>query len=95
MENPSKVLIKKEKKRKSHIRERYNNAYDASSYKLAERLSTRLEEMGKDLVDMISEINDASSALSKHNKADDPVYLLRYVINRLLLIFLFLVISSC
>lgn len=94
MENPSKVLIKKEKKRKSHIRERYDNAYDASSYKLAERLSTRLEEMGKDLVDMISEINDASSALSKHNKADDPVYL-RYVTNSLLLIFSFSVISSC
>lgn len=29
--------------------------------------------MGKDLTDMIEEINDASSTLSKHNKADDPV----------------------
>lgn len=43
------------------------------SYQLASRLSERLDEMGKDLTDMIEEINDASAALSKHNKADDPV----------------------
>ena len=29
--------------------------------------------MGKDLSGMIEEINDASSTLSKNNKADDPV----------------------
>jgi nuclear pore complex protein Nup62 len=45
------------------------------SYQLASRLSERLDEMGKDLTDMIEEINDASSTLSKHNKADDPVSL--------------------
>lgn len=29
--------------------------------------------MGKDLSGMVEEINDASSTLSKNNKADDPV----------------------
>ena len=43
------------------------------SYKLAEKLSGRLEEMGKDLSGMIDEINDASSTLRKNDKADDPV----------------------
>lgn len=43
------------------------------SYQLASRLSERLDEMGKDLTDMIEEINDASSTLNKHSKADDPV----------------------
>ena len=43
-----------------------------ASYKLAEKLSDRLEEMGKDLAGMIDEINATSSTLSK-NKADDPV----------------------
>lgn len=42
-------------------------------YKLAEKLSGRLEEMGKDLSTMITEINHASSDLSKNSKADDPV----------------------
>ena len=42
-------------------------------YKLAERLSERLVDMGKDLTSMIEEINDASSILSKNNKEDDPV----------------------
>ena len=43
------------------------------SYQLANKLSERLDEMGKDLSNMIEEINDASSTLSKHSKADDPV----------------------
>lgn len=42
-------------------------------YILADRLSDRLQDMGKDLTGMINEINDASSNLSKNNKADDPV----------------------
>ena len=42
-------------------------------YKLAEKLSDRLGEMGKDLASMIEEINDASSNLSKTSKSDDPV----------------------
>jgi nuclear pore complex protein Nup62 len=40
---------------------------------LAEKLSDRLDEMGKDLTSMIEEINNASSSLSKTSKADDPV----------------------
>lgn len=43
------------------------------SYKLAEKLSERLDEMGKDLGSMIEEINNASSTLSKTNKTDEPV----------------------
>lgn len=42
-------------------------------YKLTDKLSERLEEMGKDLTAMITEINDASSKLSKNSKTDDPV----------------------
>lgn len=34
--------------------------------------------MGKDLGEMIGEINDASSALSKHKNADDPVIILLF-----------------
>ena len=45
----------------------------ASRYKLAENLSDRLNDMGKDLTSMIEEINDASARLSKSSKADDPV----------------------
>lgn len=45
----------------------------AISYKLAERLSERLDEMGKDLTSMIEEVNGASSTLTKTNKADEPV----------------------
>lgn len=37
-------------------------------------MSEKLDEMGKDLGEMIAEINNASSALNKNNtKADDPV----------------------
>lgn len=43
------------------------------TYKLAENVTDRLEEMGKDLGKMISEINDISGSLSKGNKPDDPV----------------------
>lgn len=38
-------------------------------------MSEKLDEMGKDLGEMIAEINNASSALNKNNKADDPVSL--------------------
>ena len=44
-----------------------------SSYKTAEKLSERLDEMGKDMTNMIEELNGASSTLSKTNKADEPV----------------------
>lgn len=41
-------------------------------YQLAGKLSEKLDEMGKDLTSMITEINDASSNLGR-NKQDDPV----------------------
>ena len=44
-----------------------------TSYKLAEKLTDRLDEMGKDLTTMIDEINASSSTLSTNSKADDPV----------------------
>ena len=40
---------------------------------MAEKLSDRLDDMGKDLKAMIEEINSASTTLSKSSKADDPV----------------------
>lgn len=43
------------------------------SYKLAEKLSDKLDEMGKDLKSMIEQVNDASSTLSKTSKIDDSV----------------------
>lgn len=43
------------------------------TYKLAERLTERLDEMGKDLGKMIKEVNDISGTLSKGSKPDDPV----------------------
>ena len=42
-------------------------------YKLAEKLSERLDDMGKDLTSMIEEVNGASATLSKTSKADEPV----------------------
>ena len=46
-------------------------------YDTASRVSERLGEMGKDLTSMIEEINSASTAISKNNKADDPVRITR------------------
>ncbi len=43
------------------------------TYKLAERLTDRLDDMGKDLTKMIKEINDISGSLNKGGKPDDPV----------------------
>lgn len=43
------------------------------TYRLAEKLTDRLDDMGKDLTKMIKEINDMSSTLSKGSKPDDPV----------------------
>ncbi|KAL8761779.1 MAG: hypothetical protein Q9184_002140 [Pyrenodesmia sp. 2 TL-2023] len=50
------------------------------TYQLAEKLSTRLDEMGKDLGNMIEEINDASSSLNKNVKPNDPVSLLSQIV---------------
>lgn len=44
------------------------------SYKLAEKLQDRLNELNKDLTEMIEEINSTSQTLSKTGKPDDPVY---------------------
>ena len=46
------------------------------TYKIAEKLTDRLDEMGKNITSMIEAINDASANVSKNNKADDPVSLL-------------------
>jgi Nsp1-like C-terminal region len=43
------------------------------TYKLAERLSERLEDMGRDLGSMIEEINAANAGLSKTARPDEPV----------------------
>jgi hypothetical protein len=43
------------------------------TYKLAEKLTDRLDDMGKDLTKMIKDINDMSAGLSKGSKPDDPV----------------------
>ncbi|MCJ1299039.1 FG-nucleoporin nsp1 [Hypocenomyce scalaris] len=51
------------------------------TYKLAEKLSDRMDEMGKDLTSMIEEINDASSSLSKNSKADDPLSQIVRILN--------------
>lgn len=51
------------------------------TYKLAENLTDRLDEMGKDLGKMITEINDISGSLSKGNKPDDPLSQIVRVLN--------------
>ncbi|KAL8903270.1 MAG: hypothetical protein Q9207_004039 [Kuettlingeria erythrocarpa] len=51
------------------------------TYQLAEKLSTRLDEMGKDLGSMIEEINDASSSLNKNARPDDPLSQVVRVLN--------------
>ena len=40
---------------------------------MAEKLSERLEDMGKDLTSMIEEVNGASATLSSSRKTDEPV----------------------
>ncbi|OJD14397.1 hypothetical protein AJ78_05244 [Emergomyces pasteurianus Ep9510] len=51
------------------------------TYKLAERLSERLNEMGQDLTSMIEEVNSASSTLSKTTKADEPISQIVRILN--------------
>lgn len=50
-------------------------------YKLAERMSQELTDMGTDLWNMIGEINGAQSALNKTNKPDDPLSQIVRVLN--------------
>ncbi|RKF56489.1 Nucleoporin nsp1 [Golovinomyces cichoracearum] len=51
------------------------------TYKLAENLTERLDDMGKNLTNMIDAINDASSTLSKTGKPDDPLSSIVRVLN--------------
>ncbi|KAL8992823.1 MAG: hypothetical protein Q9169_006809 [Polycauliona sp. 2 TL-2023] len=51
------------------------------TYHLAEKLSSRLDEMGKDLGSMVEEINDASSSLNRNSKPDDPLSQVVRVLN--------------
>ncbi|KAL4906563.1 Nsp1-like C-terminal region-domain-containing protein [Aspergillus multicolor] len=51
------------------------------TYKLAEKLSERLDDMGRDLSSMIEEVNNASSTLSKTNKADEPISQIVRILN--------------
>ncbi|KAK0734027.1 Nsp1-like C-terminal region-domain-containing protein [Lasiosphaeria miniovina] len=51
------------------------------TYKLAEKLTDRLDDMGKDLTKMIKEINDMSSTVSKGNKPDDALGQIVRVLN--------------
>lgn len=43
------------------------------TYKLAERLGEKLDEMERDLGSMVEEVNAANASLSKNGKADEPV----------------------
>lgn len=43
------------------------------TFKLAERLGERLEDMSRDLESMVEEINGANASLNKNSKADEPV----------------------
>lgn len=51
-----------------------------NSYKLAEKLQDRLNELNKDLTEMIEEINNTSQTLSKTGKPDDPVCQLHFCV---------------
>jgi len=51
------------------------------TYKLAEKLTDRLDEMGKDLTTMIDAINEASATLTKSTKPDDPLSHIVRVLN--------------
>jgi nuclear pore complex protein Nup62 len=43
------------------------------TYKLAERLQERLDDVGRDLGEMVEEVNAANASLSRNGKADEPV----------------------
>lgn len=51
------------------------------TYKLAEKITERLDEMGRDLTKMIKEINDVSGTVSKGSKPDDPLSQIVRVLN--------------
>lgn len=51
------------------------------TYKLAERLIDRMDDMSKDMTKMIKEINDISGTLNKTGKTDDPLSQIVRVLN--------------
>lgn len=51
------------------------------TYKLAEKLTDRLDDMGKDLTKMIKEINDMSGSLGRGGMSDDPLSQIVRVLN--------------
>jgi nuclear pore complex protein Nup62 len=48
------------------------------TYKLAERLGERLDDMGKDLVGMIEEVNSVTAGISRSGGRDEPVCFLYF-----------------
>lgn len=55
------------------------------TYRLAERLGERLDEMSRDLQSMVEEINAVNGELGKTNKADEPVCCSFHLLNLLLI----------
>ncbi|KAK5075922.1 FG-nucleoporin nsp1 [Exophiala xenobiotica] len=51
------------------------------TYKLAERLGERLDDMGRDLQSMIEEVNAANASLGKSSKADEPITQIVKILN--------------
>ncbi|KAG0650633.1 Nucleoporin NSP1 [Hyphodiscus hymeniophilus] len=51
------------------------------TYKIAEKLTDKVDEMGKNLTSMIEAINDASTNVSKNAKTDDPLSHIVRVLN--------------
>lgn len=51
------------------------------TYKLAERLGERLDDMGRDLQSMIEEVNAANSSLGQSGNADEPITQIVKILN--------------
>ncbi|KAL6252514.1 FG-nucleoporin nsp1 [Rhinocladiella similis] len=51
------------------------------TYKLAEKLGEKLDEMERDLGSMVEEVNAANASLSKNGKADEPITQIVKILN--------------
>ncbi|RMZ85421.1 hypothetical protein DV737_g792, partial [Chaetothyriales sp. CBS 132003] len=51
------------------------------TYKLAEKLQERLDDMGRDLETMVDEVNAANASLHKNGKADEPITQIVRILN--------------
>lgn len=51
------------------------------TYKLAEKLGERLDEMEKDLGSMVEEVNAANASLSRNGKGDEPITQIVKILN--------------